>query len=155
MRASLVVIPVVALAAGLVCGGAVGYMLGARSAMDNARSAIQAAVEKERAALRDRAADAGTALRSQVQDRLQEHASGAAGAQPAGGSVAERLANARLPVDAGGGGRQRLDPKRQRCVGGFVREFGDGTDAQGRRIGGERDLIENGRRVECSGLLRK
>lgn len=155
MRASLVVIPLVTLAAGLVCGGAIGYTLGARSAMEGARSAIQAAVEKERAALKDRAADAGSQLRTQVQDRLQDRQGGDASAQQPGGALQERVETARAQVDAGGGGRQRLDPKRQRCVGGFIREFGDSTDSQGRRIGGERDLLENGRRVECSGLLRK
>ena len=155
MRASLVVIPLVTLVAGLLCGGAVGYTLGARSAMEGARSAIQAAVEKERAALKDRVGDAGSQLQSKLQDRMQQHQSGDAGAQQPGGGVQERIETARAQIDAGGGGHQRLDPKRQRCVGGFVREFGDGTDEQGRRIGGERDLLENGRRVECSGLLRK
>jgi len=155
MRASLVVIPLVTLIAGAVCGGALGYALGARSAMERERSAIQAAIEKERASFKERAASAvPPQVRTLLDNRQQGDttATGATGAQPAtpGDSIRDRLEASRSQT---AGNHQRLDPRRQRCVGGFVREFG--ADSQGGKIGGERDLLENGRKVECSGLLRK
>lgn len=152
MRASLVVIPLVTLIAGAVCGGALGYALGARSAMERERSAIQAAIEKERASFKERAASAVPPQVRTLLDNRQQGAATATGAQPAtaGDSVRDRIEASRSQAE---GNHQRLDPRRQRCVGGFVREFG--ADSQGGKIGGERDLLENGRRVECSGLLRK
>ncbi len=150
MRASIVVIPLVTLVVGALCGGALGYALGARSAMERERNAIQAAVEKERAALKERAASAVPPQVRSLLDANRQH--GDASAQQPTETIRDRLEASRPQTDAS---HQRLDPKRQRCVGGFVREFGEGADAQGRKIGGERDLLENGRRVECSGLLRK
>ena len=147
MRASIVIVALIC----LLCGGAAGYALGARTAMERERSAVQAAVEKVRGEFRERAASAGTDVRSRVEERLQD-----ANRQPAAAATAATDAQpiaANHPSIGGGGGRQ-LDPRRQRCVGGFVREFGDNADEKSRRFG-ERDLLENGRRVECSGLLRK
>jgi hypothetical protein len=152
MRASNVVIPVVTLVAGLACGGALGYALGARTAMERERAAVEAALQRERAALEKRAASAVPQVRSLVQERLHDpnRAQGDASAQQVDASH-PLIEASREKADTD---RQRLDPSRQRCVGGYVRERVDGADEKGRRIG-ERDLLENGRRVECSGLLRK